>query len=352
MAAEPYRHEMKNPGVSRFAMSECGTCPVVICFTLAVCCIGATSARGEGPTAEKRPDNLTTILHRQTRIAFETVTHYVKQNPQAEDVDRAYAWLFETARRYGFEAAALPLAEDYLKRPETDESTGQAARRMKVLGQAATGKMDEALLGFQRELRDVSLRSPNATVDFALELTALSQRAGDFDAARLVLEQLSRAFFLNPYVRTLCENRLARLELADRPAPEIEVNDFDGRPVKLSDYEGKLLLVDFWATNCAPCLEEFPQMKQLYAEYRTRGLEIVGISLDEDRALVDEFQKTWKLPWRLALSSSDGDGTRQRYQARTIPATYLVDRKGRIVRIDVRGHNLRRSVEQLLQADD
>ena len=92
-------------------------------------------------------------------------------------------------------------------------------------------------------------------------------------------------------------------------------------------------------------------MKQLYSEYHARGLEIVGISLDQDREVVEAFQKKWKLPWRMALSSADGGETRKLYRARTVPTSYLVDRKGRIVRIDVRGHNLRRAIEQLLKTD-
>ena len=93
-------------------------------------------------------------------------------------------------------------------------------------------------------------------------------------------------------------------------------------------------------------------MKQLYADYHDKGLEIVGISLDERRETVDQFQEAWKLPWRMTMSSADGGATRTRYRARTIPTMYLVDQTGRIVRIDVRGQNLRRSVEQLLMADD
>mgnify|MGYP002527797033 CR=1 FL=1 len=328
---------------------------LVVCLAVTASCAVGRSVADDEESAESgaagNPDNLAAIVSRQTRAGFEAVSHYVEKNPKADDIDRSYAWLFETAQRNGYEAAALPLAEAYLKRAETDEATAKRARQSQVLGLAATGKMDEAMRGFEREMRGVRLRSPNATVDFAIAVAAQAQMANDFKAAEAVFERLASAFFLNPYVRSLSENRLYRLELANLPAPKLGAEDFDGKPVEISAYEGKVLLIDFWATNCAPCIEQFPAMKQLYADYHDKGLEIVGISLDEQRETVDQFQEAWKLPWRMTMSSADGGATRARYRARTIPSMYLVDQKGRIVRIDVRGKNLRRSVEQLLKAD-
>lgn len=318
-------------------------------FALILLCVASSSDWSQAADEAAQPTNLAGILSRQTRIAFDEVTKYVQANPEASDIDQSYDWLFQTARQNGYETAALPLADAYLKRASTQEATAERARQTQILGLAASGKMKEALQGFAGEMRGVRLRSPNATVDFALALASTCQVAGDYAAAQQVVEKLSTAFFLNPYVRGLCDNRLYRLELADKPAPKLGAEDFDGKPVELSSYEGKVLLVDFWATNCAPCLEEFPAIKQLYADYHDKGLEIVGISLDEDRETVDQFQETWKLPWRMTMSSADGGATRARYRARTIPSMFLIDQKGRIARVDVRGHNLRRSVEQLLK---
>jgi peroxiredoxin len=345
--AELRRNRPERHSTFRRALSLC----LLVSVAWGTAGAGAFGSEQDNPAAAGEATSLSAILARQTRLAFEAVSLYVRKNPDAADVDRSYVWLFDAAQQHGYEADALPLAEEYLKRPQPDETAAGRARQLRVLGLAATGKMDAALLGFEQEMRGVRLRSPNDTVDFALAVAGQAQLVGDYDAARSVLEKLGSAFFLNPYVRSLSENRLYRLELADKPAPRLGVEDFDGKPVDLSAYEGKVLLVDFWATNCVPCLEEFPAMKELYAEYHDRGLEIVGISLDEDRAAVDEFQETWKLPWRMAMSSADAGASRTRYRARTIPSMFLVDQKGRIARIDVRGHNLRRSVEQLLKVD-
>jgi peroxiredoxin len=141
---------------------------------------------------------------------------------------------------------------------------------------------------------------------------------------------------------------LLKLELAGQAAPEITVEDLQGEPVDLAAYQGKVVLVDFWATNCPPCLEEFPALEQLYQQQHALGFEIVGISLDEERALVDEFQTTWRLPWRLGLSSSDSEATRQRYRASKIPSLFVVGRDGKVRYVDIRGEALRRGVESLL----
>ena len=161
-------------------------------------------------------------------------------------------------------------------------------------------------------------------------------------------ERLSSRFFLNSYVRGLCAQRTARLSLAGKQAPEVSSTTTAGDSIDLADFEGKVLLVDFWATNCAPCLVEFPGMKQLYAQHHEAGFEVLGLSLDENSELVDAFREKQQLPWTMSLSSTDNDATRQRYRVETIPAMYLVDRTGKIALVDIRGGLLKIAIEQLL----
>ena len=131
--------------------------------------------------------------------------------------------------------------------------------------------------------------------------------------------------------------------------PDLGVEDLGGKAVGWGDYSGKVVLVDFWATNCPPCLEEFPSLKQLHAEYHKDGFEVLGITLDDDRSLVDSFQERAKLPWRLALSKTDRDATRERFKVVTIPSMFLVDAEGRVQYVDVRGAELRRVVERAVK---
>ncbi len=72
-----------------------------------------------------------------------------------------------------------------------------------------------------------------------------------------------------------CENRLRKLDLVGQQAAELELTDLSGKQVSVLAARGGVLLIDFWATNCPPCLAEFPKLKQLYADYHQKGLDVM-----------------------------------------------------------------------------
>ena len=92
-----------------------------------------------------------------------------------------------------------------------------------------------------------------------------------------------------------------------------------------------------------------PRFKELYKEYRAKGFEIVGISLDASQGLVEEFQKKWELPWRMVMLDEAQGSLRRPYKVATIPSMYLVGRDGNVVQFDLRGHHLRRAVSDLME---
>ncbi|HIK70555.1 MAG TPA: TlpA family protein disulfide reductase, partial [Pseudomonadales bacterium] len=72
-------------------------------------------------------------------------------------------------------------------------------------------------------------------------------------------------------------------------APEFEIQDLDGGVIKLSDYNGKVVYLDFWASWCGPCKLSFPWMEQMYQKYGSQDLAIIAVNLDQDRKLADRF---------------------------------------------------------------
>ncbi|MGH7128932.1 MAG: TlpA family protein disulfide reductase, partial [Planctomycetaceae bacterium] len=290
-------------------------------------------------------------VREHARRTLRDVDGYLARHPDAPDAERAWRWLFTTAREHRLEAEVLAAAERYLsaQRDEDDAALAALARQVRCLALARTGKWEAALQCLDEHLRTVRLRSAGESVELALSLAAEAQLDGEMEAARAALERLNQAFLLNASVREITESRLTRLGLADEPAPKLALEDLDGQAIDLADFRGQVVLIDFWATNCAPCLAELPALKQLHSEHRDRGFAVIGISLDEERAVVEEFRETHKIPWRLALSNQDENATQERYRVRTIPATFLVDRAGRVRYVDLHGEDLREAVERLLE---
>lgn len=126
--------------------------------------------------------------------------------------------------------------------------------------------------------------------------------------------------------------------------------DTAGAAFSLADYKGKIVLIDFWATWCGPCVKELPNVIDAYKKYHDKGFEIVGISLDDDRAALDAFTKEHATTWKQFF---DGQGWKNKlarqYGINSIPATFLLDGEGRIVAKNLRGDALDKKLAELLK---
>ena len=140
------------------------------------------------------------------------------------------------------------------------------------------------------------------------------------------------------------------------PIP-LDMQDIDGKMVALDDYEGKVLMIDFWATWCPPCRRELPFIREAYETYHDQGMEIVSISLDyEDRKPLEEY-RTWieenGMEWRHIYDGKGwGAELAGRYFVRSIPAPFLVGRDGELLTSgdDLHGENLAATIEAALAA--
>ncbi|MDB5390606.1 MAG: tlpA 1 [Planctomycetaceae bacterium] len=139
---------------------------------------------------------------------------------------------------------------------------------------------------------------------------------------------------------------------------EIEGELVGGKPFDWSAYEGKVVLIDFWATWCGPCVQELPNVKQNYNGYHSKGFDVVGISLDEDQGKLESFVKKNKIPWS-NLFSADEKATgwehplAVKYGVMGIPFTILVGKDGKVISTNVRGPKLGKALaEQLGEPDE
>ncbi len=131
-------------------------------------------------------------------------------------------------------------------------------------------------------------------------------------------------------------------------APALEGTDLDGKSVKLSDYAGKYVLLDFWSVGCAPCVAELPKLIEAYARYHEKGFEILGISGDESRLeLLKKLivEKGMKWP-QIAQRETKGPLMRQ-FRIQAFPTCYLLDQDGTFLLLDARADKLLPYLEHL-----
>lgn len=137
-----------------------------------------------------------------------------------------------------------------------------------------------------------------------------------------------------------------------QPAVDFALNDTNGNPIAISSFQGKILLIDFWASWCAPCRRENPNVVKLYKDFSDKGFEIIGVSFDDDHGkwvnAIQQDELTWPHVSDLkGWASAAG----KLYAINSIPATVLLDREGNIIAKNLRGEALRKKLEEIYAAE-
>ena len=132
--------------------------------------------------------------------------------------------------------------------------------------------------------------------------------------------------------------------------PSFAEKDLDGKPLALADFKGKIVLIDFWATWCGPCVAELPNVLAAYDKFHGKGFEIIGISLDQKLDALTGFIKEKNMKWPQYF---DGLGWKnklsEQYGIQSIPATFLLDGEGKIIAKNLRGPALDAKLAELLK---
>jgi|Deesub1362B_J571_1020462.scaffolds.fasta_scaffold01781_7 peroxiredoxin len=113
-------------------------------------------------------------------------------------------------------------------------------------------------------------------------------------------------------------------------APDFELKDLEGKTVRLSDYRGKMVILNFWATWCPPCRMEIPSFIRLYDEFKDKGLVIIGVSLDrEGKEVVQKFAANYKINYPVVMGDMNVVAAYGGISA--IPTTFIINKNGRVV---------------------
>jgi len=182
--------------------------------------------------------------------------------------------------------------------------------------------------------KEKTLRKAQAVFEKALEQDANDRNALDGLAnihERLGNAELARTYKLKVDPSLGWEGQV----LPDFSSPVV---DLEGNPISLADYRGKVVLLDFWAIWCGPCLGEIPRIKTVYEKYHDKGFDVIGVSLDEDEAALHAYISENEMPWRHIFDAQKWSGDLvQQYGVRSIPAPFLIDRKGKVISVKARG---------------
>jgi thiol-disulfide isomerase/thioredoxin len=164
----------------------------------------------------------------------------------------------------------------------------------------------------------------------------------------LVVTVAIMAFVGGLSVRNLMSSQLDKAKVSEdshRKLTEFSLTDLSGKPRNITEWQGKVLVINFWATWCPPCLKEMPAFEALHTEYEKKGLQFIGIALD-DADPVKEFIAIKKITYPILLG--EDQGTKLAHDlgniVNTVPFTVIVDKKGLIVK----SHMGELSREQLL----
>jgi thiol-disulfide isomerase/thioredoxin len=240
------------------------------------------------------------------------------------------------------------------------EPLAMEAKRLLIVADAqamfTTGDFERAS-GLIEKTADLLTAAPDdaKTAGLAMQLAgAFEQMPGGDKAAIMAMKTFGPLFAKsgNERVRKLAESFAGKLRLLELPGNPMEITGtlLDGTAFDQKTLKGKVVLVDFWATWCGPCIAEIPNMTAAYEKYHDKGFEIVGISLDEDRAEVEKFVADNATPWPILFAGKGWqDPVAEFYGISGIPQLALIGRDGNVITLDIRGEKLGERLAELFE---
>lgn len=209
-------------------------------------------------------------------------------------------------------------------------------------------KVNEMQASRRKKIIDFALENPDSY--FAMHSLAEANYGAKPEVILNVFNKMSEKLRLSYDGQSLYKLLSAdKVTAIGAEAPNFTQNDVNGKPVSLTDYKGKYVLVEFWASWCAPCRAESPNLLKQYAAFKDKGFEILGVSVDSDKAKWMEAIKKDGLTWTQVsdLKGWESDA-RKVYGISGVPANFLVSPEGKIVGAHLTGEKLNKKLAELL----
>jgi peroxiredoxin len=260
-----------------------------------------------------------------------------------------------------FNTAKITAGQDQLDYVELNKITSDVRDSTYRIWKAQQGVLPEdSLAAFNRLIYAQRVMARNALKKFIQTHPKSAASFNILQSNTLVIEDI-------PFVESLLEalkpgfgstNRFKSIEekvgltkrlSVGQPAMNFSQTDDKGKLVSLSDLKGKYVLIDFWASWCGPCREEYPFLKKAYAQFKDKNMEIIGISLDDKKANWLNAIQSNGFQWiQLSDLKGPGNAVAKAYGVSAIPQNFLVDPQGKIIARNLRGEELLSKLAEVL----
>ena len=251
---------------------------------------------------------------------------FIKTYPKFEKVDEVYLILGTTLITFDRAEEAIPVLDELIRYYPLSESVEPG---LLTLGLAydKMGKHDKADVVYGKILNSPKYNEGKiAEAAQQLLQTDISDRKGALSDS---------------------SSEPSPTDFIGQSALDFKVVDLTGKSLSLEKYRGQVVLLDFWATWCGPCIAEMPNVKATYAKFKNQKFQIIGISLDNGRAPLEAYIAKEGIAWPQYFDN--GGQIANMYQVRAIPTTFLIDGEGVIRKANLRGGALETAVAQLVR---
>jgi thiol-disulfide isomerase/thioredoxin len=297
-----------------------------------------------GPTEEQRQQFEKVLGDRSADVAEKAHEFYTRfpDHAKAAEAKAREESFTRQAIRYG-NKAAVEKAEANL----TDEQ--KVEKKLNEVQSRAMEKRPDGTAAVLKEIesgaREVMKEFPKSPQPW--ELMLMIGNYGDPETQKRVLAEITESKIASEETRGRAKGLLKAIGSLGRPL-DLAYDALDGRKVEVQKLKGKVVLVDFWATWCGPCMAALPEVVDLYKNYHEKGLEIVGISLDKSEQALKGVLDRYKMEWPQYF---DGKGWGNKYvieyNVSEVPTMWLVDKAGKLRTMNAR-ENLEKQVQDLL----
>ncbi|WP_293933484.1 TlpA family protein disulfide reductase [Sphingobacterium sp. UBA6645] len=240
------------------------------------------------------------------------------------------------------------VTEEYNKAFNAYNNVAKTEENLAAL-KAVGDKIEAIYSDQQKEITELIASNPKSltVATLASQYTAPEMTP---DAISTFLSQFDKGVIAQSFYLKELQNKLAKVSQLEvgQQAPDFTIKGADQKAIKLSDFKGKYVLLDFWASWCGPCRREMPHVKAAYEQFKGNNFQVFAVSIDSDAAAWKKALEEDNMPFVHALDVKGKQSVGDLYMVRAIPTNFLIDSTGKIIAKNLRGEELSKFLESRL----